>query len=103
MRGQKMKWLLGFVATAVAAAAYAQFGNWDTKTIQVKDALTFRGTGVLGLSDTVKNWDTKQIQVKGPLTFRGTGVLGLTATEVNWDTKQVQTGALIFRGTGRLQ
>lgn len=96
-----LKWTCGLALAAAAAATLAQFGVWQTRLIQT-EALTFRGTGVLGLSESLKNWETKQITA-GALTFRGTGELGLSATVSNWDTKQVQTEALIFRGTGNLR
>ena len=47
-------------------------------------------------------WETVQVQT-APLVFRGTGLLGLSDTIKNWDTVQVQTAPLVFRGTGQLK
>lgn len=74
---------------------------WETVQAQTP-ALVFRGTGLLGFSDSIKNWDTAQVQTAA-LVFRGTGSLGLSDTIKNWDTMQVQTAPLVFRGTGQLQ
>ena len=80
------------------------FGNasvWETVQAQTAP-LVFRGTGSLGLSDTLKNWDTVQAQT-APLVFRGTGSLGLSDSLKNWETVQAQTAPLVFRGTGQLK
>ena len=74
---------------------------WETLQVQTAP-LVFRGTGSLGMSDSLKNWETVQVQT-APLVFRGTGSLGLSDSLKNWETVQVQTAPLVFRGTGQLK
>ena len=88
-------------APAPSSQIFGGANVWET--IQAQTApLVFRGTGSLGMSDTLKNWDTVQAQT-APLVFRGNGSLGLSDTLKNWDTVQVQTAPLVFRGTGQLK